>query len=129
MLLNAGAWHLGVPVVRARLAQNSRRGLRPYIRDASDVTFLSPNALRMLKREGAEIAGPATVFASGGKPLGQRCWRRGRQAFGLSINEFYGQTECNMVATSAKAASFHPARIVSERDLSQAMIVAVARLG
>ncbi|BDY16317.1 hypothetical protein Sulfitobl28_22870 [Sulfitobacter pontiacus] len=25
----------------------------------------------------------------------------GQQAFGLSINEFYGQTECNMVATSA----------------------------
>ena len=62
--------------------------------------FFPPTALRMLKAEGAEIAGLRSV-ASGGEPLGAEMLAWGQQAFGLTINEFYGQTECNMVATSA----------------------------
>ena len=38
--------------------------------------------------------------ASGGEPLGAEMLAWGRQAFGVDINEFYGQTECNMVASS-----------------------------
>ena len=39
--------------------------------------------------------------ASGGETLGAEMLDWGRRAFGLTINEFYGQTECNMVASSA----------------------------
>ena len=38
--------------------------------------------------------------ASGGEPLGAEMLAWGQQAFGLTINEFYGQTECNMVVSS-----------------------------
>jgi acetyl-CoA synthetase len=41
--------------------------------------------------------------ASGGEPLGAEMLEWGKHAFGLNINEFYGQTECNMVATSSSA--------------------------
>ncbi|MEH6673266.1 MAG: AMP-binding protein [Sulfitobacter sp.] len=94
---------LGVPVVAARLPKFSPEACARIIRDG-DVrnVFFPPTALRMLKAEGAEIAGLRSV-ASGGEPLGAEMLAWGRQAFGLSINEFYGQTECNMVATSASS--------------------------
>jgi len=41
--------------------------------------------------------------ASGGEPLGAEMLAWGRRSFGLDINEFYGQTECNMVASSCGA--------------------------
>lgn len=92
---------LGVPVVAARLLKFSPEACARIIRDG-DVrnVFFPPTALRMLKAEGAEIAGLRSV-ASGGEPLGAEMLAWGQQAFDLSINEFYGQTECNMVATSA----------------------------
>ena len=92
---------LGVPVVAARLAKFSSDACARIIREG-DVrnVFFPPTALRMLKAEGATIAGLRSV-ASGGEPLGAEMLAWGQHAFGLSINEFYGQTECNMVATSA----------------------------
>jgi acetyl-CoA synthetase len=53
----------------------------------------------MLRAEGATIPGLRSV-ASGGEPLGAEMLSWGRDAFGVTINEFYGQTECNMVASS-----------------------------
>ena len=53
----------------------------------------------MLKASGTCLAGLRSV-ASGGEPLGAEMLNWGRGAFGLTINEFYGQTECNMVASS-----------------------------
>jgi acyl-coenzyme A synthetase/AMP-(fatty) acid ligase len=60
----------------------------------------------MLRAEDARIDGVRSV-ASGGEPLGPEMLDWGRRAFGLTINEFYGQTECNMVASSC-AALFPP---------------------
>jgi acetyl-CoA synthetase len=39
-------------------------------------------------------------IASGGESLGRELLQWGRQTFDLTINEFYGQTECNMVVSS-----------------------------
>ena len=39
-------------------------------------------------------------IASGGESLGRELLDWGRRTFGLTINEFYGQTECNMVVSS-----------------------------
>jgi acetyl-CoA synthetase len=64
--------------------------------------FFPPTALRMLKAAEAMIPGLRSV-ASGGEPLGAEMLDWGRRAFGVAINEFYGQTECNMVATSCGA--------------------------
>ena len=94
---------LGVPVVAARMAKFS-------VRDCLDViaqggvrnVFFPPTALRMLKAGDARVQGLRSV-ASGGEPLGAEMLDWGRRAFGLAINEFYGQTECNMVASSCSA--------------------------
>ena len=62
-------------------------------------TFMPPTALRMLsqvdnpRRFGCALRS----IASGGEALGQDMIAWGEQAFGLTINEFYGQTEVNLV--------------------------------
>lgn len=94
---------LGVPVVAARMAKFDVDGCLGIIRQHGvRNVFFPPTALRMLKAADAAIPGLRSV-ASGGEPLGAEMLDWGRQAFGLAINEFYGQTECNMVATSCGA--------------------------
>ena len=99
---------LGIPVVAARMAKFDVAECARIIQ-AGDVrnVFFPPTALRMLKAEGARIDGLRSV-ASGGEPLGAQMLAWGRDALGVQINEFYGQTECNMVASSCGAA--YPAR-------------------
>ncbi|MBC7157955.1 MAG: AMP-binding protein [Rhodobacteraceae bacterium] len=94
---------LGVPVVAARLARFTAEGARDIIREGTvRNVFFPPTALRMLRAADMAIPGLRSV-ASGGEPLGAETLDWGRRAFGLTINEFYGQTECNMVATSCGA--------------------------
>jgi len=94
---------LGVPVVAARLPKFTPEACAGIVRDgAVRNVFFPPTALRMLKAADQRIAGLRTV-ASGGEPLGAEMLEWGRAAFGLTINEFYGQTECNMVASSCNA--------------------------
>ncbi|WP_299848607.1 AMP-binding protein [uncultured Roseovarius sp.] len=93
---------LGVPVVAARMAKFDVDDCQRIIREAQVRNiFFPPTALRMLKAADAQINGLRTV-ASGGEPLGAEMLDWGRQAFGLTINEFYGQTECNLVACSCQ---------------------------
>ena len=56
----------------------------------------------MLKASNTTIQGLRTV-ACGGEPLGAEMLAWGREALGVDINEFYGQTECNMVLSSCGA--------------------------
>jgi acetyl-CoA synthetase len=94
---------IGVPVVAARLPKFTAEGAVEVIR-AGTVrnVFFPPTALKLLKSQGVAIPGLRSV-ASGGEPLGAEMLDWGQGAFGLGINEFYGQTECNMVASSAGA--------------------------
>lgn len=92
---------LGVPVVAARLAKFTPEAAAGVIaRGGVRNVFFPPTALKLLKAENRHIPGLRSV-ASGGEPLGAEMLDWGRRAFGLTINEFYGQTECNMVASSA----------------------------
>jgi acetyl-CoA synthetase len=94
---------LGVPVVAARMEKFSVDGCLDVIaRGGVRNVFFPPTALRMLKAADTCVSGLRSV-ASGGEPLGGEMLDWGRRAFGLSINEFYGQTECNMVASSCSA--------------------------
>ncbi|MBB3993705.1 acetyl-CoA synthetase [Sulfitobacter undariae] len=94
---------LGVPVVAARMAKFDVDECERIITqgDVRNV-FFPPTALRMLKAADARIGGLRSV-ASGGEPLGAEMLAWGRTALGVEINEFYGQTECNMVASSCGA--------------------------
>ncbi|WP_299042602.1 AMP-binding protein [uncultured Tateyamaria sp.] len=91
---------LGVPVVAARMAKFTPEDCMRIISEGSvKNVFFPPTALRLLKSEGARLDGLRSV-ASGGEPLGAEMLACSRDALGVTINEFYGQTECNMVVTS-----------------------------
>ncbi|MEL7131560.1 MAG: AMP-binding protein [Pseudomonadota bacterium] len=94
---------MGVPVVAARIGKFTSEECISVIQQAAiRNVFLPPTALRVLKSEGARIDELRSV-ASGGEPLGAEMLAWGRDALGLTINEFYGQTECNMVVSSCAA--------------------------
>jgi acetyl-CoA synthetase len=66
-------------------------------------TFIPPTALKMMRA----VPEPARrhdlklrTIGSGGESLGRELVDWGREALGLTINEFYGQTECNLVLSS-----------------------------
>lgn len=65
--------------------------------------FIPPTALRMLRAaespRGRHALNLRTI-GSGGESLGAETFEWGRETFGLVINEFYGQTECNLVLAS-----------------------------
>ncbi|WP_170769259.1 AMP-binding protein [Ruegeria lacuscaerulensis] len=91
---------LGIPVVAARLEKFTPEACADVVaRGGVRNVFFPPTALRMLKAADQAIPGLRSV-ASGGEPLGAEMLSWGQQAFGLTINEFYGQTECNMVVSS-----------------------------
>lgn len=95
--------HHGIPVVAARMHKFSAEGCRKIIRDGGvRNVFFPPTALKILMEEGKQIPGLRSV-ASGGEPMGTELLNWGKSALGLSINEFYGQTECNMVVSSCSA--------------------------
>ncbi|SMX48357.1 Acetyl-coenzyme A synthetase [Ruegeria arenilitoris] len=99
---------LGIPVVAARLDKFTPEACADLIaRGGVRNVFFPPTALRMLKAADMTIPGLRSV-ASGGEPLGAEMLAWGQGAFGLTINEFYGQTECNMVVSSC--AEEFPAR-------------------
>ncbi len=91
---------LGIPVVASRLDKFTSEACADVIaRGGVRNVFFPPTALRMLKAADQSIPGLRSV-ASGGEPLGAEMLAWGQQAFGLTINEFYGQTECNMAVSS-----------------------------
>jgi acetyl-CoA synthetase len=99
--------YFGVPVVSGRLERfdgDAALGLMEKMRVRN--TFIPPTALRMLKSAG-RIASryklDLRTIASGGEALGRETYEWAREEFGLTINEFYGQTECNLVLSSCAA--------------------------
>jgi acetyl-CoA synthetase len=75
---------------------------RTQIRNA----FIPPTALRMLRAvpnpKGRHAINMRSI-GSGGESLGAETYEWGKSAFGLVINEFYGQTECNIVLSACGA--------------------------
>ena len=106
------ALHHGVPVVAHRLAKFSGEAAFAVIKDFGvRNAFLPPTAIKFMRA--ASMKDPALKLtmrsvASGGEPLGAELLQWGREALGVTINEFYGQTECNMVVSSCAALA--PAR-------------------
>ena len=98
------ALHHGVPVVACRFSKFSAQAAYDLIR-AQRVTnvFLPPTALKMMRRDPPDEPVPLRSVASGGETLGTELIAWGQQVFGTTINEFYGQTECNMIVSSCSA--------------------------
>jgi acetyl-CoA synthetase len=99
--------HFGLPVVTRRFEKFSGEDAFALMA-AEGVTaaFIPPTALKMMRRvEAPAERWPHKVrtIASGGETLGAELLNWGRETFGVTINEFYGQTECNMIVSSCNA--------------------------
>ena len=108
-LLNAllPALYLGVPVVSARFDRfEPASALKLMEAMRVRLAFIPPTALRMLKGAGHLIARhrlDLRAVCSAGEALGRETHEWACEAFGVSVNEFYGQTECNLVLGSCGA--------------------------
>jgi acetyl-CoA synthetase len=93
------AWHHGVAVVAHRARKfDPGTALELMARHAVRNVFMPPTALKLLRASGAKHAGVRLrTLASGGESLSEDLIEWGRDTFGVTINEFYGQTECNLV--------------------------------
>ncbi|RUM25037.1 AMP-dependent synthetase [Rhizobium vallis] len=98
---------LGVPVVSSP-AQKFDAGMAYRIMAEMKVrnAFIPPTALRLMR----SVADPRSKYdlvlrtiGSAGEALGRETYEWARRALGITVNEFYGQTECNFVLSSSAA--------------------------
>jgi acetyl-CoA synthetase len=99
--------HYGVPVVARRFERfDPEEAFAVMARHGVRNAFIPPTALRMLRSaphpKGRHDMRLRTV-GSGGEALGVETYEWSKSALGLTVNEFYGQTECNIVLSSCGA--------------------------
>ncbi len=96
--------HHGVPVVARRFEKFDPDEAFALMAQAEvRNAFIPPTALRMMRaaqNPRGRYDFKLRSIGSGGEQLGQEALEWGQSAFGITINEFYGQTECNLVIGS-----------------------------
>ncbi len=98
------SWHHGVPVVFHRVAKfDPEAALRLMADNEIRNVFLPPTAMKLMRQ--ATPSGHPEGLAlrsvgSGGETLGGELLDWGREVLGVTVNEFYGQTECNLVVSN-----------------------------
>ncbi len=95
------AWHYGVPVVSQRRGKfDPEQAFALIARHGVRNCFLPPTALKLMR----QVANPGPVnlrsVGSGGESLGVELLAWGEETLGLVINEFYGQTEANLILSN-----------------------------
>ncbi|MGF1640295.1 MAG: acyl-CoA synthetase [Rhodospirillales bacterium] len=106
------SWHHGVPVLAQRARKfDPERALALIARHRVRNTFMPPTALRLIR----EVEAPRERFAvdlrtltCAGEPMGAELLDWCRSALSVTPNEYYGQTECNLVV--ANCARIMPVR-------------------
>ncbi|WP_426415479.1 acyl-CoA synthetase [Aestuariirhabdus sp. LZHN29] len=98
------ALHHGVTVVSRRFSRFDPEAALTLIAQLGIRNlFMPPTALKMMRTLG-DIRGrwplQLRTIASGGEPLGEELLQWAQQQLGVTINEFYGQTECNMIVSN-----------------------------
>jgi len=95
------AWHHGVPVLGHRFRKfDPEKAFDLMARHGVRNSFLPPTALKMMR----QVPDPRGRYdfklrsvSSAGEPVGAELVAWAREGLGLTINEFYGQTEINLV--------------------------------
>lgn len=97
-----------VPLISHRMEKFDPERAWALIREEGvSACFAPPTALRLMRQVPPGGAALRSL-ASGGEALGAGMLAWGREALGLEIAEFYGQTECNKVLTNCPR-MFEPA--------------------
>jgi acetyl-CoA synthetase len=96
--------HHGVPVVSRKFDKfDPEEAYALMAKHNIRNVFIPPTALRMLRSAKSPRGRhdlKLRTLGSGGESLGAETYEWGKEAFSLIINEFYGQTECNLVLGS-----------------------------
>ena len=98
------AWHFGIPVVSYRSQKFDPEFTFDLISKLEiKNTFLPPTALKMMKSFNPSKTVKnlkLRTVGSGGEALGEDLLEWGKEILGVGINEFYGQTECNLTVSN-----------------------------
>ncbi|MBT2130892.1 AMP-binding protein [Aliiroseovarius lamellibrachiae] len=98
--------YFGVPIVSHRMRKFEAEAAYRLIADHKIRNlFMPPTALKLMRQSEAP---PKDVqirsIGSGGESLGAELLTWSREVLGVEVNEFYGQTECNLVLSSVAGA-------------------------
>jgi acetyl-CoA synthetase len=95
------SWHHGVPVLAHRARKfDPEEAFHLLAKHRIRNAFMPPTALKLMRQVPEASVNPGfemRTIGSGGETLGEELLDWGRRVMGVTINEFYGQTECNLV--------------------------------
>ena len=101
------SWHHGVPVLAYRARKyDPEDALRLMAEHGVRNIFMPPTALRLMRQVpdiGKRFALSLRTVTCAGEPMGAELLEWGRETFGVTLNEYYGQTECNLVVANCAA--------------------------
>jgi len=95
------SWHHGIPVLAHRAKKfDPEHAFHLIAKHGVRNAFMPPTALKLMR----QVDNPRSrhrfhmrSIGSGGETLGEELLDWGQATMGLTINEFYGQTECNLI--------------------------------
>ncbi len=95
--------HHGIPVVAHRFKKfDPEKMLDLMKRHRVRNVFMPPTALKLVRSVNKSLPGVRLrTLASGGESLGEETLNWGRAELGIEINEFYGQTEANILVSNS----------------------------
>lgn len=95
------SWHHGIPVLAHRFKKfDPEKAFHLMAKYNVRNAFMPPTALKLMrpvKNPKSRHSFNMRSIGSGGETLGEELLDWGRDVMGLTINEFYGQTECNLI--------------------------------
>lgn len=102
-----GAWYNAIPVLAYRARKyDPEAALSLMARHKVRNVFMPPTALKMMRQiENIKDRFDLNLrtITVAGEPMGEELLDWGRREFGINLNEYYGQTECNLVVSNCAA--------------------------